>query len=200
MHVKFGARPDTVYDRRASIAPAMIGLVIVLALIALPVARANAQHAVPLTIAEAEDLALAAEPGQQALRARAASLKEQAIVSGALPDPMLRLEHVLAVLEQEIEILQIEGRIRSRVKSQMERSQKEYYLNEQMRAIQQEMGDKDDRLAEINELEEKAKAKQLSEEARSKVEKEIKKLKSMSPQSAEVNVVRSYIDWILAMP
>ena len=111
-----------------------------------------------------------------------------------------RLESIYAVMESEVTMLRTEQKIKSRVKKQMEKTQKDYYLNEQMRAIQQEMGEKDDRLAEINELEEKAKAKQLSDEARTKVEKEIKKLKSMSPQSAEVNVVRSYIDWILAMP
>ncbi|RPJ13952.1 MAG: endopeptidase La, partial [Deltaproteobacteria bacterium] len=111
-----------------------------------------------------------------------------------------RLERIYAIMEAEIEMLRTEQKIKNRVKKQMEKTQKDYYLNEQMRAIQQEMGDKDERLSEISELEEKAKTKLLSEEARSKVEKEIKKLKSMSPQSAEVNVVRNYIDWILAMP
>jgi len=111
-----------------------------------------------------------------------------------------RLERIYAIMEAEIELLRTEQKIKNRVKKQMEKTQKDYYLNEQMRAIQNEMGDKDERQVEINELEEKAQAKQLSEEARTKVEKEIKKLKTMSPQSAEVNVVRSYIDWILDMP
>ncbi len=111
-----------------------------------------------------------------------------------------RLERVYGVMESEMEILRTEQKIKSRVKKQMEKTQKDYYLNEQMRAIQKEMGDKDDRLSEIGELEELARSKQLSEEARAKVEKEIKKLKAMPPMSAEVNVVRNYIDWILAMP
>ena len=91
MHFQFGFRPDTAHDRRASIRPGILGLISVIGLSLLPVAYANAERDIPLTIAEAEDLALAAEPGQQALRARAASLEEQAVVAGALPDPMLRL-------------------------------------------------------------------------------------------------------------
>ena len=111
-----------------------------------------------------------------------------------------RLERVYGIMEAEIEILRTEQKIKNRVKKQMEKTQKDYYLNEQMRAIQKEMGDKDDRLGEISELEETAREKNLSDEARARVEKEIKKLKAMPPMSAEVNVVRSYIDWILAMP
>jgi len=111
-----------------------------------------------------------------------------------------RLEKIYSVMEADMEILRTEQRIKSRVKKQMEKTQKDYYLSEQMRAIQKEMGDKDERQAEFNELEEKMKAKQLSAEARAKVEKEMKKLKMMPPMSAEVNVVRNYIDWILALP
>ncbi len=111
-----------------------------------------------------------------------------------------RLEKVLGHMRAEIEILEVERRIRSRVKKQMERSQKEYYLNEQMRAIQKELGEKDEFKNEIQEIEEKIKEKKLSAEAREKVEKELKKLKMMSPMSAEATVVRNYIDWILSLP
>lgn len=111
-----------------------------------------------------------------------------------------RLEKVLGHMRAEIEILEVERRIRSRVKKQMERSQKEYYLNEQMRAIQKELGEKDEFKNEIQEIEEKIKQTKLSAEAKDKVEKELKKLKMMSPMSAEATVVRNYIDWILSLP
>jgi ATP-dependent Lon protease len=111
-----------------------------------------------------------------------------------------RLEKVLGHMRAEIEILEVERRIRSRVKKQMERSQKEYYLNEQMRAIQKELGEKDEFKNEIQEIEDKVKQKKLSAEARDKVEKELKKLKMMSPMSAEATVVRNYVDWILSLP
>ena len=117
-----------------------------------------------------------------------------------LLDPMLRLEQILALLEQEIEILQIEGRIRSRVKSQMERSQKEYYLNEQMRAIQKELGEKDEFKQEILHFEEQIKKKKMSKEATDKALAELRKLKMMSPMSAEATVVRNYIEGLLALP
>ncbi|HYA28768.1 MAG TPA: endopeptidase La [Acidobacteriota bacterium] len=111
-----------------------------------------------------------------------------------------RLEKVLGHMRAEIEILEVERRIRSRVKKQMERSQKEYYLNEQMRAIQKELGEKDEFKNEIQEIEEKLKQKKLSAEAKDKVDKELKKLKMMSPMSAEATVVRNYIDWIITLP
>jgi ATP-dependent Lon protease len=115
-------------------------------------------------------------------------------------DAAERLERVLGLLRSEIEILEVEKRIRTRVKKQMEKTQKEYYLNEQMRAIQKELGEKDEFRSEIQELEEKIKQKKLSQEAREKVEKELKKLRMMSPMSAEATVVRNYIDWILSLP
>src|ERR1051325_4077080 len=115
-------------------------------------------------------------------------------------DPTERLEKVLGYMRSEIEILEVEKRIRTRVKKQMEKTQKEYYLNEQMRAIQKELGEKDEFKNEIQELEEKIQSKKLSAEAREKVEKELKKLKMMSPMSAEATVVRNYIDWILSLP
>lgn len=115
-------------------------------------------------------------------------------------DQVERLEKLMALLEQEVEILQIEKKIRSRVKSQMERSQKEYYLNEQMRAIQKELGDKDEFKQEIRELEEKIEKKRMSKEATEKVTSELRKLKMMSPMSAEATVVRNYVDWILSIP
>ncbi|MBN1883692.1 MAG: endopeptidase La [Deltaproteobacteria bacterium] len=115
-------------------------------------------------------------------------------------DPKERLEKVYTHMQSEIEILQIERRIKNRVKKQMERTQKEYYLNEQMRAIQKELGEKDEFKAELKELEENIKSKNLSEEARERADKELKKLKMMSPMSAEATVIRNYLDWILALP
>lgn len=115
-------------------------------------------------------------------------------------DPSKRLEELLNLMTGEIEILEVEKKIRGRVKKQMERSQKEYYLNEQMQAIQKELGEKDDYQQEVNELEEEAKKKKMPKEAKEKVFKEIKKLRMMSPMSAESAVVRNYIDWILSLP
>src|SRR5256885_1422767 len=114
-----------------------------------------------------------------------------------LPDGTVK---VLGFMRSEIEILEVEKRIRTRVKKQMEKTQKEYYLNEQMRAIQKELGEKDEFKNEIQELEEKIKQKKLSAEAREKAEKELKKLKMMSPMSAEATVVRNYIDWLISLP
>ena len=112
-----------------------------------------------------------------------------------------RLEEVYARMQAEIEVLEVERKIRGRVKKQMERSQKEYYLNEQMRAIQKELGERDEFKNEIDELEEAAlEAKKMPEEARERCEKEIRKLKMMSPMSAEATVVRNYVDWFLSLP
>ena len=111
-----------------------------------------------------------------------------------------RLEKVLGFMRSEMEILEVEKRIRSRVKKQMEKTQKEYYLNEQMRAIQKELGEKDEFKNEIQELEEKLARLSMPDEAREKTEKEIKKLKMMSPMSAEATVVRNYIDWMIGLP
>jgi len=111
-----------------------------------------------------------------------------------------RLEAIYSLMLSEIEILQVEEKIKRRVKKQMEKTQKDYYLNEQMRAIQKEMGEKDDFKNEIAELEKRLKQKKLSEEAHKKVRQEIKKLQMMSPMSAEATVVRNYIDWLLDMP
>ncbi len=115
-------------------------------------------------------------------------------------DPKARLERLLSLLDQEIEILEVERKIRSRVKKQMERTQKEYYLNEQMAAIQRELGERDEFRSELQELEEALRGKRLSEEARDKAQKELRKLKMMQPMSAEATVVRHYLDWILALP
>ncbi len=111
-----------------------------------------------------------------------------------------RLENLFSYVQSEIEILEVQKKIRHRVKKQMERTQKEYYLNEQMQAIQRELGEKDEFKNEMAELEERIKAKKLSEEARDKVEREFKKLKMMNAMSAEATVVRNYIDWALALP
>ncbi|MEM9204790.1 MAG: endopeptidase La [Pseudomonadota bacterium] len=111
-----------------------------------------------------------------------------------------RLEQVLGLMESEISVLQVEKRIRSRVKRQMEKTQREYYLNEQMKAIQKELGDSEDGKDEIAELEEQIEKTKLSKEARDKAQAEMKKLKQMSPMSAEATVVRNYLDWLLGIP
>jgi len=111
-----------------------------------------------------------------------------------------RLEKVYGFMRGEIDILQVEQRIKNRVKKQMEKTQREYYLNEQMRAIQKEMGEKDDFKAEVEDLERRLSLKRMPRDARDKCRHEIKKLKMMSPMSAEATVVRNYIDWILALP
>src|SRR3990170_2784516 len=111
-----------------------------------------------------------------------------------------RLQKILGLMEGEIGVLQVEKRIRSRVKRQMEKTQREYYLNEQMKAIQRELGDGEEGSNELTELEERIKKTKLSKEARTKADGELKKLKSMSPMSAEATVVRNYLDWILSLP
>lgn len=111
-----------------------------------------------------------------------------------------RLEKVLGLMESEISVLQVEKRIRSRVKRQMEKTQREYYLNEQMKAIQKELGDGEDGRDELAELEERVEKTKLSKEAREKANAELKKLKQMSPMSAEATVVRNYLDWLIGIP
>lgn len=111
-----------------------------------------------------------------------------------------RLEKVLSMMEAEISVLQVEKRIRSRVKRQMEKTQREYYLNEQIKAIQKELGDQEDGRDELAELEDRVKKTKLSKEARDKAFAELKKLRQMSPMSAEATVVRNYLDWLLALP
>ncbi|CDF93403.1 MULTISPECIES: endopeptidase La [unclassified Pseudomonas] len=115
-------------------------------------------------------------------------------------DLSARVEHVLALLDGEIDLLQVEKRIRGRVKKQMERSQREYYLNEQMKAIQKELGDGDEGHNEIEELKKRIDAAGLPKDALAKAQAELNKLKQMSPMSAEATVVRSYIDWLVQVP
>jgi ATP-dependent Lon protease len=117
-----------------------------------------------------------------------------------LVDASKRLEEVFGLMQAEIEVFEVEKKIRTRVKKQMERSQKEYYLNEQMRAIQKELGERDEFKNEIQDLEDQLKKKQMPKEARDRAQKEIRKLKMMSPMSAEATVVRNYIDWMISLP
>ena len=117
-----------------------------------------------------------------------------------ITDLAARVEHVLALLDAEIDLLQVEKRIRGRVKKQMERSQREYYLNEQMKAIQKELGDIDEGHNELDELRKRIDNAGLSAEALNKANAELNKLKQMSPMSAEATVVRSYIDWLVNVP
>ncbi|MFD1341933.1 endopeptidase La [Litorisediminicola beolgyonensis] len=111
-----------------------------------------------------------------------------------------RLEQVYGHMQGEMSVLQVEKKIKTRVKSQMERTQREYYLNEQMKAIQKELGDGEDGQNEVAELEQRISETKLSKEAREKAEAEVKKLKNMSPMSAEATVVRNYLDWMLSIP
>ena len=111
-----------------------------------------------------------------------------------------RFEHMMALMESEIDLLQVEKRIRGRVKRQMEKSQREYYLNEQMKAIQKELGEMEDVPNELEELEKKIEKSGMSKEAKTKANAELQKLKMMSPMSAEATVVRNYLDWLVNVP
>ena len=124
--------------------------------------------------------------------------KKQAILE--IPDIKDRIDHLLGLMEAEIDLFQVEKRIRGRVKKQMEKSQREYYLNEQMKAIQKELGDMDEAPNEMEDLENKIKQSGMSKEAEEKACAELQKLKMMSPMSAEASVVRSYIDWMVSVP
>jgi ATP-dependent Lon protease len=115
-------------------------------------------------------------------------------------DVVKRLEKVYALMEGEISVMQTEKKIRNRVKRQMEKTQREYYLNEQMKAIQRELGEQDDQRDELAELEKRIRKTKLSKEARTKADAELKKLRNMSPMSAESTVVRNYLDWLLSIP
>ncbi|KQO56231.1 MULTISPECIES: endopeptidase La [unclassified Methylobacterium] len=123
---------------------------------------------------------------------------KQAILE--IPTVAQRLERVLSLMESEISVLQVEKRIRTRVKRQMEKTQREYYLNEQMKAIQKELGDSEDGKDELAELEDKIEKTKFTKEARDKAVAELKKLRQMSPMSAEATVVRNYLDWMLGIP
>lgn len=124
--------------------------------------------------------------------------EKQAILE--ITDIRERIEHLMALMEGEIDILQVEKRIRSRVKKQMEKSQREYYLNEQMKAIQKELGETEDGVDEFEQLQKKIDDAKMPAEAKKKTEAELQKLKMMSPMSAEATVVRGYIDWMVSVP
>jgi ATP-dependent Lon protease len=115
-------------------------------------------------------------------------------------DVAKRLENLMTLMEGVVDILEMEKKIRGRVKKQMEKNQREYYLNEQMKAIQKELGDMDEATNEIEELEKKIAAAGMSVEAKTKATTELNKLKMMSPMSAEATVVRNYIDWMVSVP
>jgi ATP-dependent Lon protease len=117
-----------------------------------------------------------------------------------IQDPRERIEHIMSKIEGEIDLMQIEKRIRGRVKQQMEKSQREYYLNEQMKAIQKELGDMDNVPNELEDLQTKIEKSGMSKDAREKADSELNKLKMMSPMSAEATVVRNYIDWLVSVP
>ena len=117
-----------------------------------------------------------------------------------IADVRSRLEHLQSLMDAEIDLFQVEKRIRGRVKKQMEKSQREYYLNEQMKAIQKELGEMDDAPNEIDDLQNKITEARMSQEALEKANAELGKLKMMSPMSAEASVVRGYLDWMVSIP
>jgi ATP-dependent Lon protease len=147
------------------------------------------------TVSQIEDYSKLADTIASHLAIKIAD-KQEILETTVISD---RLERVYALMESEISVLQVEKRIRSRVKRQMEKTQREYYLNEQMKAIQKELGDTDER-DDIAEFEEKIENTKLSKEAKDKATAELKKLKQMSPMSAEATVVRNYLDWLLSIP
>jgi len=142
------------------------------------------------------------DPGRLAdtIAAHLAVKIDQKQVILEIADARERLEHLVGKLEEEIDLLQVEKRIRGRVKRQMEKSQREYYLNEQMKAIQKELGDMDEAPNEVEELTRKIEEAGMSAEARDKAHAELNKLKMMSPMSAEATVVRNYVDWLVSVP
>ena len=148
------------------------------------------------SVGQIEDFAKLADTVASHLAVKIA--EKQAILE--MPSIARRLEKVLGLMESEISVLQVEKRIRTRVKRQMEKTQREYYLNEQIKAIQKELGDGEDAKDDLAELEEKIKNTKLSKEAREKSLHELKKLRQMSPMSAEATVVRNYLDWMLSLP
>ncbi len=158
--------------------------------------RKNIPDEALTAIAEASDPAVLADLAAGHLGAEVAQ-KQKLLETG---NTAQRLEEIYALMQGELSVLQVERKIKSRVKSQMERTQREYYLNEQMKAIQKELGDGEDGQNEIKELEDRIAATKLSKEARDKADAELKKLKSMSPMSAEATVVRNYLDWMLSIP
>ncbi|MBU8538071.1 endopeptidase La [Falsiroseomonas tokyonensis] len=149
-----------------------------------------------VSINQIEEPAKLADTVASHLNLKIAEKQELLEIEGVGP----RLERVFAHMESEIGVLQVEKRIRSRVKRQMEKTQREYYLNEQLKAIQKELGEGEEGKDEAAELEAKIKATKLSKEAREKAMAELKKLKTMSPMSAEATVVRNYLDWMLSIP
>ncbi|PWS34948.1 endopeptidase La [Falsiroseomonas bella] len=149
-----------------------------------------------VSINQIEDASKLADTVASHLNLKIAEKQELLETAGVAP----RLERVFAHMEGEIGVLQVEKRIRNRVKRQMEKTQREYYLNEQLKAIQKELGEGEEGKDEAAELEAKIKATKLSKEAREKAMAELKKLKTMSPMSAEATVVRNYLDWMLSIP
>jgi ATP-dependent Lon protease len=148
------------------------------------------------TISQIEDYSKLADTVAANLSVKIAD--KQALLEA--PSVTARLEKCLALMESEISVLQVEKRIRTRVKRQMEKTQREYYLNEQMKAIQKELGDGEEGRDELAELEQRIKETKLSKEASDKAMAELKKLRQMSPMSAEATVVRNYLDWLLGIP
>ena len=158
--------------------------------------RKNVPDEALAAIAEAEEAAVLADLAAGHLGTNVAE-KQKLLEAENTSE---RLEKLYGMMQGELSVLQVERKIKTRVKSQMERTQREYYLNEQMKAIQKELGDGEDGQNELAELESRIKATKFSKEARDKAEAELKKLKNMSPMSAEATVVRNYLDWMLSIP